>query len=143
VLLLKTLFVFIILGTVYISAGEWRKLQSEKLNDLYSSPNIFRVIKSGRIRWTGHVACTGERRDVYMVLVGKPEGKRPFGRPRRRWEYNIKMDLREVGCDGMNGFHNVEAPRFQDSRHMKVARLSALNIGHLYPPGNVPGTYFC
>jgi len=78
-----------------------------------------------------------------MVLVGKPEGKRPFGRPRRRWEYNIKMDLREVGCDGMNGFHNVEAPRFQDSRHMKVARLSALNIGHLYPPGNVPGTYFC
>jgi len=62
--------------------GEWRKLHNEELNDLYSSPNIVRVIKSRRMRWAGHVACVGERRGVYMVLVGKPEGNRPLGRPR-------------------------------------------------------------
>jgi len=78
--------------------GEWRKLHNEELNDLYSSPNIVRVIKSRRMRWTGHVACMGEGRGVYRVLVGKPEGRRPLGRPRRRWEDNIRMDLREVGC---------------------------------------------
>ena len=71
---------------------EWRQLHNE-LNELYSSPNIVRVIKSRRMRWVGHVAYMGERRDVYRVLVGKPEGKRPPGRPRRRWEDNIKMDL--------------------------------------------------
>ena len=76
---------------------EWRKLHNEELNDLYCSPNIFRVIKSRRIRWAGHVARTGERRGVYRVLVGKPEGKRPLGRHRRRWEDNIKMDFQEVG----------------------------------------------
>ena len=76
--------------------GEWRKLHNEELNDLYSSPNIVRVIKSRRIRWTGHVACMGERRGVYSVLMGKPEGKRPLGRPRRRWEDNIKMYLQQV-----------------------------------------------
>jgi len=64
-----------------------------KLNDLYCSPNIVRVIKSRRMRWAGHIARMGERRGVYRVLVGKHEGKRPFGRPRRRWEYNIKMGL--------------------------------------------------
>ena len=64
---------------------EWRKLRNEELNDLYSSPNIVRVIKSRRMRWAGHVARTGERRGVYSVLVGKPEGKRPLGRPRRRY----------------------------------------------------------
>jgi hypothetical protein len=77
--------------------GEWRKLRDEELNDLYCSPNIVRVIKWRRIRWTGHVALMGERRDVYRGLVGKPEGKRPLGRPRRRREDNIKMDLQEVG----------------------------------------------
>ena len=81
-------------------AREWRKLHNEELNDLYSSPSIVRVIKSRRIRWVGHVACMGERRGVHGVLVGKPEGKRPLGRPRRRWEDNIKMDLQEVGCGG-------------------------------------------
>jgi len=78
---------------------EWRKLHNEELNDLYCSPNIFRVTKSRRMRWVGYVAGMGERRGVYRVLVGKPEGKRPLGRPRRRWEDNIKMDLQEVGCD--------------------------------------------
>ena len=79
--------------------GEWRKLHNEELSDLYSLPNI--VVKSRRMRWAGHVAHMGEGRDVYRVLVGKPEGMRPLGRPRRRWEDNIKMDLQEVGCGGM------------------------------------------
>ena len=69
--------------------GEWRKLHKEERNDLYNSPNIFRVIKSRRMRWTGRIACMGVRRDVYRVLVGKPKGKRPLGRPRRRWEDSI------------------------------------------------------
>jgi len=69
--------------------GEWRKLHDEKLNNLYCSPNIVRVIKSRRMRWAEHVARMGERRVVYRVLVGKPEGKRPLGRARRRWEDNI------------------------------------------------------
>jgi hypothetical protein len=77
--------------------GEWRKLHNEELNDLYSLPNIVRVVKSRRMKWAGHVAHTGEERGVYRVLVGKPEGKRPLGRPRRRWEDNIKMDVQEVG----------------------------------------------
>ena len=77
--------------------GEWRKLNNEELNDLYSSPNIVRVIKSRRMRWAGHVACMEEGRGMHKVLVGKPEGKRPMGRPRRRSEDNIKMDLQEVG----------------------------------------------
>jgi hypothetical protein len=76
--------------------GEWRKLQNEELNDLYCSPNIVWVIKL-RMRWAGHVASMGERRGVYRVLVGKPKGKRPLGRPRHRWEENIKMVLQEVG----------------------------------------------
>ena len=77
--------------------GEWRKLYNEELRDLYSLPNILRVVKSRRMRWAGHVARMGEGRGVHRVLVGKPDGKRPLGRPRRRWEENIKMDLREVG----------------------------------------------
>jgi hypothetical protein len=77
--------------------GEWRKLH-EELNGLYSLPNIVRVIKSRRMRWVGHVARMGEGRVVYRVLVGKPEGKRSLGRPRHRWEDNIRMDLQEVGC---------------------------------------------
>ena len=66
--------------------GEWRKLHNEELSDLYSLPNIVRVVKSRRMRWAGHVARMGEGRGVYRVLVGKPEGKRQLGRPRRRWE---------------------------------------------------------
>jgi len=82
--------------------GEWKKLHNEELNNLYCSPNIGRVIKSRRMRWAGYVARMGEDRGLYRVLVGKPEGKRPLGRPRRRWEDNIKMDLQEVGCGGMD-----------------------------------------
>jgi len=80
---------------------EWRKLHNEEINDLYSSPSIVRVIKSRRMRWAGHVACVGERRGAYRVLVEKPEGNRPLGRSRHRWEDNIEMDLQEVGCGGM------------------------------------------
>jgi len=71
-----------------------------ELRNLYSLPNIVRVVKSRRMRWEGHVACTGEERGVHRVLVGKPEGKRPLGRPKRRWEDNIKLDLRKVGGGG-------------------------------------------
>ena len=77
--------------------GDWRKLHKEELNDLYCSPNIVRVIKWRRMRWARHVAPMEEGRGVHKVLVGKPEGKKPLWRPRRRWEYNIKMDLRGVG----------------------------------------------
>ena len=73
-----------------------------ELNDLYSSPNIVRVIKSRRMRWAGHVARMGEERGVYRVLLGKPEGRRPLGRPRGRWVDNIRMDLQEVECRGMD-----------------------------------------
>jgi len=82
--------------------GEWRKLHKEKLNDLCSSPNIFRVIEPRRLRWAGHVACMGERRNAYTVFAGKPVRKRPLGIHRRRWENNINMDLQEVGCGGIN-----------------------------------------
>ena len=78
--------------------GEWRRLHNEERSDLYSSPNIVRVIKSRRMRWAGHVARMGEERGAYRVLVGRPEGKRQLGRPTRRWVDNIRMDLQEVGC---------------------------------------------
>ena len=75
---------------------------------MYSSPNIIRAIKSRRMRWVGHVALMGERRGVYRVLMGKPEGKKPLGIPRRRWEDNIKMDLQEVGCGGVDWIELAE-----------------------------------
>jgi len=82
--------------------GEWRRLHNEELNDLYSSPNNVWVIKSRRMRWAGHVVRMGEERGVYRVLVGKPERRRPLGRPRRRWVDNIRTDLQEVGCGYMD-----------------------------------------
>jgi len=81
---------------------EWRRLHNEELNDLYCSPNIVRVIKSRRMRWAGHLARMREERGVYRILVGKPEGKRPLGRPRRKWVDNIRLDLQEVGCGYMD-----------------------------------------
>jgi hypothetical protein len=82
--------------------GSWRKLYNDELHSLYSSPNIVRVIKSRRLRWAGHVARMGEGTSVYKVFVWSSGGKRPLGRPRRRWEDNIKLDLREIGVDGAN-----------------------------------------
>jgi hypothetical protein len=77
--------------------GGWRKVHNEELHGLYSSPSIITVIKARRMRWAGHVARMGEVRDAYNMLIGRPEWRRPLGRPRRRWEDNIEMDLREIG----------------------------------------------
>jgi hypothetical protein len=82
--------------------GSWRKLRNDEIHSLYSSSNIVRVFKSRRMTWAERVVRMGEGRGVYRILVGKPEGKRPLGRPRRRWKYNIKMGLKEVGIDGAN-----------------------------------------
>ena len=95
--------------------GDWRKLHNEELNALYSSPNIVWVIKSRKMRWAGHVARMGEERDVYRFLVGKPDGKRPLGRPRCRWEDNVKMDFQEVGCGGMDC---IELAQDRDRWHL-------------------------
>ena len=84
--------------------GKWRRLHNEELYALYSSPNIIRVIKSRRLRWAGHVARMGEMWVVYRALVGKPEVRRPPGRPKSRWEDNIKIDLREIDWGGI-GFY--------------------------------------
>jgi hypothetical protein len=83
--------------------GEWRKLHNEELHNLYSLPNIIRMIMSRRMRWAGYVARTVAKRNVYRILVGKPEVKRLLGRSRYGWVDNIKMDLREIGWDGMGG----------------------------------------
>jgi hypothetical protein len=85
---------------IYISYDT--RIPYEELHKLYSSPSIIRIIKSRRMRWAGHVARMGENRNAYRILVGIPEGKRPLGRPRRRWVDNIKMDLREIGWDGVD-----------------------------------------
>jgi hypothetical protein len=81
--------------------GGWRKLHNEELHGLYSLPSMNRIIKSRRMRWAGHVAQMGEKRNVYRLLVGKPEGKRPLGRPRRMWINNIKIDLLEIELSGV------------------------------------------
>jgi hypothetical protein len=85
--------------------GQWRKLHNRELHNLCSSTDIIRQIKSRRMRWAGHVACMGKGRNVYRVLVGKPKGKRTLERPRCRWEDGIKMDLREIGCRGVEWIH--------------------------------------
>jgi hypothetical protein len=82
--------------------GEWRKLHNEELQNLYCSPNVIRMIKSRRMKWVCHIAGMGEKRNAYRIFVGEPEGKRPLGRPRRRWVDNIKIDLREKGWDGVD-----------------------------------------
>jgi hypothetical protein len=104
--------------------GEWRKLHNEELRDLYSSPSIIRIIKARRMRWAGHVARIGEKRNAYMLLVGKPEGRRKLGRRRRRrrWLDNIRMDLVEVGwCDDWIGLA-------QDRDRWRALVNSVLNL---------------
>ena len=105
--------------------GEWRRLHNEELNDLYCSPNIVRVIKSRGMRWAGHVARTGEERGwgVFRVLVGKPEGKRPQERPRRRWVNNTRMDLQEVGCGYMDWIG-----RAQDRDRLRTLVSAVMNL---------------
>jgi hypothetical protein len=105
--------------------GKLRKLPNEELRDLYSSPNIVRVIKSRRMRWAVHVACMRERRRVYRVSVGKPEGKRRRGKPRRRWEDNIKKDLQRVGCEGM---HWIDLAHDRDKRRALVNGVMNLRV---------------
>ena len=104
--------------------GEWRRLHNEELNDLYCSPNIVRVLKSRRMRWAGHVARMGEERGVYRVLVGKPEGKRPLGRPGRRWVDNIKVDLQEVGFRYMDWIGLA-----QDRDRWRTLVSAVMNLG--------------
>jgi hypothetical protein len=101
--------------------GGWRKLHNEELHNLYSSPNIIRIIKSRRMRWAGHVARMGEKMNVYRLLVGKREGKRSLGRPRRRWIDNIKMDLVEIGLSVVDwiGLHGKGIEEV-DTRGMKL-----------------------
>jgi hypothetical protein len=101
----------------------WRKMHNDELHSLYSSLNIVTVIKSRRMRRAGHVARMGEGRDVYRVLVGRPERKRPLGRPRRRLESNIKMDLREIGMDGANWVQLA-----QDKVHWRAFVSTVVNL---------------
>ena len=105
--------------------GEWRRLHNEELNNLYSSPNIVRVIKSRRMRWAGHVARMGDERGVYRVLVGKPEGKRPLERHRRRWADNIRTDLQEVGCGYMDW---IGLAQDRDRRRTLVSAVMNLRV---------------
>jgi hypothetical protein len=103
----------------------YEKLHNEELNDLYSLPNIVRVVKSRRMRWAGHVARMGEERGVHRVLVGKPEGNRPSGRPRRTWEDNIKMDVQEVG--GGRGYW-MELAQYRDKWRALVSTVKKLLV---------------
>jgi len=105
--------------------GEWRQLHNEELNDLNGSPINFLVIKSRRMRWAVHVARMGERKGRYRVLVGKPGGKWPLGRPRHRWEDNIKMDLQEVGCGGMDW---IKLAQDRDSWRALVNKVMNLRV---------------
>jgi hypothetical protein len=103
--------------------GEWRKLHNEELRNLYSLPSIIRIIKSKRIRWVGHVARMEAKRNAYRLLVEKPEGKRPLGRPRRRWVDNIRMDLGEVGWSDVDCFGLA-----QDRNRWRALVNSVLNL---------------
>jgi hypothetical protein len=103
--------------------GEWRKLQNEELCDLYSSPSIIRIIRLRRMRWAGHVARMGEKRNAYRLLVGKPEGKRPLGRPRHTWVDNIRMDLGEVGWGDVDWIGLA-----QDRNRWRTLAILVLNL---------------
>ena len=103
--------------------GEWRRLHNEELHSLYRSPNIVRVIKSRRLRWAGHVTIMEEGRSVFKILTGKPTGKRPLGRPRRRWEYNIRMDLEAIVINAGNWVYSG-----QDRDYWRALVTEALNL---------------
>jgi hypothetical protein len=108
--------------------GEWRKLHNEELHNLYLFPDIIRQVKSRRMRWAGHVARMGEDRKVYKVLVGKPEGRRPLGRPSRRWEDEIRMDLREIGLGGVDWIRLS-----QDRDRWRAVASAVMNLQVLAP----------
>jgi hypothetical protein len=103
--------------------GGWRKLHNEELRDLYSSPCIIRIIRSWRMRWAGHVERMGKKRNAYRLLLGKPEGKRPLGRPRCRWVDNIRMDLGEVGWGDWDWIGLA-----QDRKRWRALMNSVLNL---------------
>ena len=103
--------------------GEWRRLHNKELHSLYRSPNIVRVIKSRRLRWAGHVARMEEGRSAFKILTGKSNGKRPLGRPRRRWEDNIRMDLEEIGINAENWVDSA-----QDRNYWRALVNAALNL---------------
>ncbi|KAJ4436761.1 hypothetical protein ANN_16893 [Periplaneta americana] len=111
--------------------GEWRKLDNTEVHALYSSPDIIRNIRSRQVRWAGHVARMGESRNAYRVSVGRPEGIRPLGRPRRRWEDNIKMDLREVGYDTRDWINLA-----QDRDQWRAYVRTAMNLGIMQSSAN-------
>jgi hypothetical protein len=108
--------------------GEWRKLHSEELHNLYSSPGIIRRVKSRQVRWAEHVARMGEERNVYKVSVGKPEGKRPLGRPRRRWEDGVRMYLRVIGLRGVDWIRLA-----QDRDRWRAVVSALMNLRVLAP----------
>jgi hypothetical protein len=108
--------------------GKWRKLHSEELHNLYSSPDIIRQVKSRRMRWAGHVARMGEDRKMYKVLVGMSKGKRPLGRPRRRWEDGVRMDLREIGLRGVDWIRLA-----QDRDRWRAVVSAVMNLRVLAP----------
>jgi hypothetical protein len=103
--------------------GDWRKLHNEELHNLYSLPNIIKMIKSRRMKWAGHLARIGAARNAYRILVGKPEGKRPLGIPTRRWVDNIKMDITKIGRDGMDYVDLA-----QDRDQWKALVIMAMNL---------------
>jgi hypothetical protein len=103
--------------------GGWKKLHNEELHNLYSSPSIIRIIKWRRMRWAGHVARMGENKNVYRILVGKPEGKSPLGRPRRRWIDNIKMDVLEIGLNVVDWIGLA-----QDRYRWRALVISVMNL---------------
>jgi hypothetical protein len=111
------------------TTGEWRKLHSENLHNLYSSPHIVRQIKSRRMRLAGHAARMGEGRKVYSVLVGNPEGKRALGRPRCRWEDGIVLDLREIGWRGVVEWIHLA----QDRDRWRAVVNAEMNLRFLAP----------
>jgi hypothetical protein len=113
--------------------GGWKSLLNEELHNVCTSPNIIRVIKLRGMRWVGHVVCMGEMSNAYQILVRKSEGKRPLRRPRHRWEGNIRMDLREIGWEGVDWIHMVQ-DRDQLQAHVDM-------VMNLWVPQKVGG--FC